>query len=174
MLVIHESLSDVDMSATAEKYKYMKDELLHFLFENLYNLCQLEKEIYIRSVQLNNEKLDLGIPSHQTHPHDKGLWAEYKDRYREMIMPICTETLIARGFAGSFGEPAEYDYLNTGCEKIFFIMKSRSRAVVEIHYEYGIGKMHQFVLQLKDGEWKINEKNYGFTSEIDRWHKDHI
>jgi len=169
---LHESFNNADITGTAEKFLHMKDELLPFLFENLHKICLLEDEIYLLSEKYVAEKPTLGIPRHIVHPKDKEMWADYRKRYREIVEPICTETLLKRGVAQSFAEPAEYDYIHTGCKKIFFIMKSKSRAVVEIHYKHGVKKMHQFVLQLKEDGWKISSKNYGYPrpGEIDKWH----
>ncbi|CEK36574.1 hypothetical protein UMC2_34441 [[Clostridium] sordellii] len=159
-------------NSTPEKYQEMKYELIPILINLLDEISILESTFIKKEEELESEKIKLGIPSHQTHPRDKDMWKEYKQKYRELIEGICTEELIEYGFANSMGDPGEYDYLKTGCE-LFFIMKSSKRAIIEIHFEEGISKKHQFILRKIDDNWKVSDKKYGFTGEK-TWYKDNI
>jgi len=156
----HKSFSKVDLSETPVKFHPMKDELLPFLLQNLHNFCLLEEEIYDRDEQLSNENKST----------DK-LWNEYKRHYTKLAKPICTEDMLKRLSLVSYGKPSRYGYLNTGCDKVIFKMKSQNKAVVEIHFQKGVGERHQFVLQKKEDGWKISDKNIGFASEKNKWHK---
>lgn len=170
---IEKQCIEINMGETPEKFQHMKDELLDFLLSNLRSLCQLEEEFYVRNEQLDKDKVTrLGLPRHHTHPESGDMWNEYSRRFLEIVTPICTQSLLKRGFARSIGNPAEYAYLNTGC-KISFIMKSANRAAIETSFKKGTVMKHQFILKKTEDGWKIDSKKYGFADE-DTWYIDGI
>ncbi len=171
-LAIKISKIEINSDNTKEKYKSMKDELVYLLINLLCNLCLLEEEIFVRNQKMEDDKLKAGIPTNQTAPGFKELWLEYQERYKKFIIPVCTSDLIKRGYAKSIGNPAKYAYLNNEC-KIYFIMKSKSRAVIEIYFFYGINQKNQFVIKKIDDSWKLSEVRYGFANKTN-WYIDHI
>ncbi|MCT4615108.1 MAG: hypothetical protein N4A49_09580 [Marinifilaceae bacterium] len=52
-------------------------------------------------------------------------------------------------------------------------MKSEKRAVVEIHYKYGMEEKDQFVIKKNEYGWRIDTKKYGFQSN-NKWFKDYL
>lgn len=149
---------EVDISQTPEKFQGMFDEIVNPLLKLLDELCTLEMETYAKSEAANDDSIDF--------------FSEYRKRYGELIKPMCTEKLMECNYAVSYGSPAEYEFLRTGC-KLFFIMKSCKRAAVEFQYDIGILKKKQFILMNIDGEWKISSVKYSFSDEKS-WHKDSI
>lgn len=156
----------LDTSQTSEKFLHLADEITRFLTDILQELHTLEQEIYERNELLMNPD-----EPNQLQPGEKELWAEYKQRRKEITDPVSLNP--SDEGSRSFGKPTEYEYLSYPDTKITFIMKSANRAVIETEYQYGIGRKHQFVLK-KDGEnWKIDTKKYGFPNET-TWYKDEL
>lgn len=157
---------NLDTSQTSEKFLHLADEITCFLTDILQELHSLEQEIYERNELLMNPD-----EPNQLQPGEKELWAEYKQRRKEITDPVSLNP--SDEGSRSFGKPTEYEYLSYPDTKITFIMKSANRAVIETEYQYGIGRKHQFVLK-KDGEnWKIDTKKYGFPNET-TWYKDEL
>lgn len=154
----------IDTSQTPDKFLHLMGETLSFLLQNLELLNKLEQEIFERSEALKNPE-----ERNQVQPGEKELWAEYRIRYKELTDPIC---MTPSNGGGSFGKPARYDYLGYPDTKIVFIAKSAHRAVIEMHYEYGIAKKEQFVLKKVEDSWKIDSKKYGFPDEASWWKDD--
>ena len=157
---------------TPEKYEKTADELIAFLLEFLGELNQLEEEIYIRDEKLVENKYKEGIPRHIVAPGSKELFAEYKERFGELAKDRCTAALLAQGYAGSYGNPTKYGYIN-GDFQLIFTMKSAKRAVIETRHYGGIEMKHQFVLKLTDEGWRVSERKYGFGNKT-TWYKEGI
>lgn len=156
----------LDTSQTSEKFLHLADEITRFLTDILQELHTLEQEIYERNELLMNPD-----EPNQLQPGEKELWAEYKQRRKEITDPISLNP--SDEGSRSFGKPTKYEYLSYPDTKITFIMKSANRAVIETEYQDGIGHKNQFVLK-KDGEnWKIDTKKYGFPDET-TWYKDEL
>lgn len=157
---------------TDEKYQSMQAVIVPILLKLLSDLNYLEDEIFVKDKQLTEDKLKLGISKNQVAPGSKELWVEYKERYGDIVTPVCTSNLLKRGYAGSISFPLRYGYINTGC-KLYFIMKSQNRAVVEIHFSHGIDMKDQFIFNKINDNWKLNQVKYGYQGE-DRWYIDSI
>lgn len=164
--------SEVTACDTPEKYLPMKDILVPAVVAFLRQLCALEEEIYQRSEKMEADKLRAGIPKSQMAPGSMELWEEYRERYGEIAKLHCTQKLLDRGYGRSYGCPATYAYLNTGC-KLDFTMKSPKKAVIVTHYHKGIDMKHQFVLKIEENEWNIDSVSYGYENES-TWHVDSI
>lgn len=150
---------NIDLSQTPEKFHHMKDEILPILVELLKKLTELEEKY--------------AITMNKNSSNSERLWAEYQEKYKEIILPICTEKLISRGYARSLSEPATYAYINAASSKIDFIMKSAKKITIETHFAHGVDKKHQFsIIQTLDG-WKIDSLKYGFEGETN-WYIYHI
>jgi len=72
--------------------------------------------------------------------------------------PIVKSSSDFSGYTGSLESPLRYVYIKTGC-KLYFIMKSQNRAVIE----------NQFTFNKVDNDWKLNQVKYGFEGE-DKWY----
>ena len=150
---------NIDISQTPEKFQYMKDEIIPILVEFLKKLTNLEDEY---QVLINKKSSKSAL-----------FWEEYKEKYKEIISPICTQKLMDRGYARSLSEPATYAYINAASSKIDFIMKSAKKITIETHFAHGVDKKHQFsIIQTLDG-WKIDSLKYGFEGETN-WYIYHI
>ena len=158
---------EIDKSQTPEKFQYLADEIIDFLRDKLQMLDKLENEVFKRQQILESKRTSPNL----THPDERALWTEYKNRCEEIIRPISSEPY--NGNSRTLSKPAKYEYLTYPNTKIFFIMKSANRAVVELHFEDGIQKKEQFVLKKDGNEWKIETKKYGFPDE-NTWWKDEI
>ncbi|MEG0275864.1 MAG: hypothetical protein RR630_02445 [Coprobacillus sp.] len=156
----------VDMSQTPEQYHKYKDEIVLPLVEVLRKICVLEENCMKQNEILDANKKKQGLPESQVADGWVEMMNQYKVDYGKVVEPICTEKLLKRGYAGSYGQPAQYAYINTGCE-MYFIMKSSKKAIVETHFPHGIKMKHQFVFRNVDGQWLIDEKKYGFDTD---WH----
>lgn len=162
----------LDVSATSDAFKPMAEVLLPPFLRLLQSLCALEQEVYDRMQVLKAKRDAKGLPAHQSPEGSRELWDEYKTRYRQMVTPMATQKLLSRIIAGSFCNPPQYGYINTGCT-LHFIMKSAARVTVEIDYIHGIQLKHQFVLRSTEDGWKIDSKKYGFKGET-TWYIDSI
>lgn len=156
----------IDVSQTPEKYQVYKDEIVLPLIEALRKICVLEENCIKQNEILEDNKIKQGIPKWQVADGWQEMTDQYAVDYGSVVEPICTDKLLERGYARSYGKPAQYAYVNTGC-KIFFIMKSNKKAIVETHFHHGIETKHQFVFKNVDGRWLIDEKKYGHG---DDWH----
>lgn len=168
-----EEMSEYGMNITIvdtpEKYEKMADELIPFLTEFLRASNKLEDEIYAKDRKLEENKYKLGIPAHIIGPGQKEMFGEFRSRFKELAKDKCTEELLKKSSKGSFGSPAEYEYIDKKCE-IVFTMKSAKKAVIETRFRHGTDMKHQFVFKLTDEGWRINEKKYGFGDET-TWYK---
>lgn len=150
----------VDTSKTSEKFLHMKDTIVPLILKTLKALCALEEEYILIKKKQGDSFFELS-------------WDEYKERYKDIITPVCTEKLLKRGYADSLSKPATYSYLNTSQCKIDFIMRSAKKAVVETHFDYGIKQKHQItIIDTSDG-WKIDEFKYGYEDETS-WNNYHL
>lgn len=163
---------EIVSEGTPEKHLPMMDVLITPLIELLKQLSELENEVFEKSTQLKEESIKAGNPTWREPAGRKELFAEYKEKYGQFVIPRCTEKLLKRGYASGCSKPASYDYVNTGC-KIVFSMKTANRAVIETHYPHGVDAKHQFILRNIDGEWKIDSVKYGYGDEA-IWHDYHI
>ena len=155
-----------------EKFRPFQEEICSFLFEMLQDINNLEKEIFERNNELEAQKIKAGIPKHQVPQGWKELRDEFRERYFKIIDGKCTEKLLKRGYAGSFGNPQKFGYIH-GEYRADFIMKSEKKAVIETHYSHGVDSKHKFVLKKNDGKWLLDEVYYGFENE-DHWYADNI
>ncbi|RZJ34001.1 MAG: hypothetical protein EOO51_11635 [Flavobacterium sp.] len=157
----------VDSSQTPEKFQHFKSEAVEFLLGTLQSLDELEREINERYEILQAKRGS----SSQVHPDESGLWQEYAKRCEEIIAPVSAKPYQQN--SRSFGKPTAYEYLTYPATTYSFIMKSDSRAVVEMEYDWGVQKKEQFILKNDGNGWKIDAKKYGFPGE-ETWHKDEL
>lgn len=151
------------------KYAPLMNEICDPLFEMLKQHSVLEKEIFERDEQLEREKEKAGIPSYQTAPGWKELMKEYRERMYSLLKPNCTDKLLSRGYAGQYGNPQKFGYLNGDCV-VEFKMRYADKASVETHYtKAGLAQKHKIVIRLTDGRWLVDELYYGFEKEKS-WH----
>ena len=158
----------LDISETPEKYRLNITSILQPLIKLLRDINKLEDSYFALNQQKNQEKLKQGIPAHQCYPGWKQVRQEYRQKYFNLIKPLCSEKLLKRGYALSLSKPNAFFYVNTDC-KLKFIMKSAHKASVIFFYEWGIAKKDKFVLRNIDGQWKIDEFYYGFPDQK-TWH----
>lgn len=151
-----------------EKFKSFQEEVCDFLFEMLQECNILEKEIYERDRELKAKSIEAGNPEWLVPEGWHELMDEFKERFFKIIDGKCTEKLMKRGYARSFGDPQEFGYLNEECRAVF-IMKSAQKAVVETHYSQGVECKHKFVLKKMEDKWLLDEFYYGFEDE-DHWY----
>lgn len=156
----------------SEKFKGFQDEVCGFLFDMLRELAALEKEIFERNEEYERQKIKNGIPKHQIYPEFPDLVDEFKTRYKGIVETRCTEKLFKRGYAGSFGKPQKYGYIDGDCT-VYFKMRSAEKATVETHYHKGIDCKHKFTLICADGRWLVDAVHYGFENDK-TWHVDII
>ena len=158
---------NVDSNHTPEKFQHFKDELISFLTDNLLKLDALENEIFQRHEVLKSQRSS----PNQSHPDEESLWDDYFERCKAIINPISVSN--SNEISRSFGNPSQYHYLLRPNTKMFFIMKSDNRAVIETHFEVGVQKKEQFVIKKIDEIWKIEGKKYNFPDET-TWYKDEL
>lgn len=163
---------EIEISNTSDKFYSTVDTVLAQVLELLKALSTLEREVYERTEKLNKKKFEAGIPFNQMAPGAKELWTEYIERYKRLVTPVCTERLLKRGYARSFGKPGKYDYINTKC-KIVCTMKSTQKATIETFFHNGVDMRQEFIIKNIDNEWKIDEVKYSFSNET-TWHTDGI
>lgn len=156
----------VDKSRTPEKFQHLIDEILNFLISNLRTLDNLEKEIYERHQFLQTEIAS----GNSIYADEDRLWEDYFQRCQEIIAPISSKPYKD---TRTFGKPTHYDYLNNENTEIIVIIKSISRATVELYFNNGIAKKEQFILKKDNDNWKVDTRKYSFPSE-DIWRKDEI
>lgn len=161
------------ISEANEKFKDIQDEICGFLFDLLRRIDEIEKDVFNKSEELKRKKAELGIPKHQVGPGENELWDEYEERLGEIVKPACTEKLLKRRYACSFGKPSKYGYIGGECTARF-IMKTAKRAVVQTDFMHGTPQSHKFVIRDVDGKWLVDEVYYGFQSDPDKWYSDNI
>ena len=158
---LHKSFENINLDSTLEKYRHMKDEILPFLFELLYKISLLEEEMSIWMNKLKAEKDALGIVG-QTHVDEPKVWAEYERRMNELITPFCAESLLKTNTPRAIQGPPRYHYLRSGCEAVYFTMKSPKRAEVEVRWIRGMEYKEKFVLTKIDDSWKVKDVQTGY------------
>lgn len=156
-----------------EKFKDRQNEICGFLFDLIRKINEIEKDVFDKSEELKRKKAELGIPKHQVGPGENELWDEYGQRLGEVVKPACTEKLLKRRYACSFGKPQKYGYIDGECTARF-IMKTAKRAVVQTDFMHGTPQSHKFVIRDVDGKWLVDEVYYGFQSDPDKWYSDNI
>ncbi|MFV0517552.1 MAG: hypothetical protein ACK5MV_09155 [Aminipila sp.] len=152
--------TQIDTFKTNEKFLYMKDEIVSLIIKTLKSLCELEEEYTLIEKKQGASFFELS-------------WDDYKERYKAIIAPVCTEKLLKRGYADVLSSPATYAYLNTSKCKIDFIMKNEKKAVVETHFDNGIKQKHQITAINTPNGWKIDSFKYGYEDET-TWNNYHI
>ncbi len=152
------------INQASEKFKDLQDEICGTLFDLLRKINVLEKEISARDEELEEKSPD----PHLYTPEMDQLWSEYRKRLGDILKPACSEKLLNRGYGQSFSDPAKYACIDGDC-KVYFIMKSAKKAVVEIHVQRPGRSNHKFVLKDIDGKWLVDEVYYGFESNPDKW-----
>ena len=142
---------------TPEKFRPLAEEIVPPLIELLRGLCALEEKFCARGQKQRAERPG-GIYSTQAHPNSKALWDYYRDAYKALLDPRCTEKLLARrrDCCQSMGDPADFACLK-GAAEVVFTMKSKSKAVVIVRAFDGFGSDCRFELKPEAGEWKINQ-----------------
>ena len=156
----------------SEKFKPFQDDVCGMLFEMLRELAELEKDIFERDRAYNEQKLQNGIPKNQIYPEWKDLMDEYRMKYKGIVERRCTEKLLKRGYAGSFGSPQKYGYIDGEC-MANFKMRAFDKATVETHYKRSLEHKQKFSLVLIDGKWLLDAVYYGFENDK-TWHVDNI
>ena len=158
---------------TPEKFRSLAEEIVTPRVELLRRRNELEREICARSLKLREAKAAEGISPHQSAPEEESLWKEYRRRYLELVAPRCTEKLLKRGAAGSFGKPAKYDYLFGSPEpEAYFTMKSAKKAVVSTQNPVSYGYRYRFILRPFEGEWKVDGAERAF-GDREEWSVEH-
>jgi hypothetical protein len=161
----------IDMSQTPEKFRHMKEELVPPLLEILRKLDEIEKKHYAISRELNKErehvKAEGGSTDEVSRRHSKN-WDDFAAARKEVVAEFVTEKCVVS--SNSMSNPSEYFYISGESNpRVYFVMKTAKRAVVEFHYKRGLDKSHQFVWRNIDDVWKIDEKKYGYGG--DKWSK---
>ena len=163
----------MEIADTPEKFRPMAEELAPPLVELLRQLSALEEQFCRRSQALKSAREARG--ERYVSQEEQDIWTRYKEAYGRLLEGRCTQALLDRGYAGSFGDPTAYGYLNTGC-RLTFTMKSPGRAVVETRPSTGKAwdLCHQFLLRNTPEGWRIDRVSYGFAGGPGKWHIFHI
>ncbi len=156
------------INQASEKFKNLQDEICGTLFDLLRKLTTLENEIYERHEAIMGKTRD----SHEATPEWMMLWSEYRKQLGDILKPACSEKLLKRGYGASFKNPAKYAYIDGNC-KVYFIMKTAKKAVIETHDQDAGLVNHKFVLKNIDGKWIVDETYYGFETNPDKWLVDY-
>lgn len=152
------------INQASEKFKGFQDEICGTLFDLLRQITTLENEIYERHEAIMGKIRG----SHEATPEWMMLWSEYKKRLGDILKPACSEKLLKKGYGASFQSSTKYGYIDGDC-KVYFIMKTAKKAVIETHVQ-GAGMVnHKFVLKDIDGKWIVDEVYYGFETTPDKW-----
>ncbi len=157
----------IDASQTPEKFRHFQDEVFNFLIPILKSLHELEANAQKKMEALEKKRSS----PNQVHPDEDGVWNEYIEKSKQIIAPVSFKPY--GGHPRSIGKPTSYEYLTYPNSKFYFIMKSENRAVVEVHFEYGMAEKNQFVLKKVENDWKIDSRKYGFPDE-ETWHTDEL
>lgn len=159
------------ISDTTPKYESMAGELVPFLLDFLRESNKLERKMAEKSFQLEESRRKPGARVGGNPEETKALFKEYKELFYEIAKDKCTEKLLSRGYAVSFGGNGKYGYVDKEFQ-LKFTMKSAKKAVIETHFHKGYGETkHQFTLKLTDDGWRINERKYSYDDET-VWYKD--
>ncbi|MCX8526170.1 hypothetical protein OF897_19840 [Chryseobacterium formosus] len=153
----------INTSQTPEKFIHSANEIITFLVESLQKIDILDKEVFERNEALLNPKEPSLI-----QPGEMELVAEYTERRKMITDSISLKPQEDFGYFP--GKPSRYDYMNDTTVKIDFIMKSNTRAVIEIEYEYFTKRKDQFIIRNVENNWKIESKNV-LLSRKDGWEK---
>ncbi len=152
------------INQASDKFKGFQDEICGTLFDLLRKITALENEMSERNEAIMGKIRG----SHEATPEWMMLWSEYKKRLGDILKPACSEKLLKRGYGASFKNPAKYAYIDGDC-KVYFIMKTAKKAVIETHDQGADLVNHKFVLKDIDGKWIVDEVYYGFESNPDKW-----
>ena len=117
---------------TPERFRPLAEEIVPPLVELLRGLCALEEKFYARDRKQKAARPG-GIYSTQAHPNSQSLWEHYREAYRALLDPHCTEKLLSRrrDCCQSMGDPADFACLK-GEAEVLFTMKSGSKAVAVV------------------------------------------
>ena len=80
---------------TPERFRPLAEEIVPPLVELLRGLCALEEKFYARDRKQKAARPG-GIYSTQAHPNSQSLWEHYREAYRALLDPHCTEKLLSR------------------------------------------------------------------------------
>lgn len=145
---------------TPERFRPLAEEIVPPLVELLRGLCALEEKFYARDRKQKAARPG-GIYSTQAHPNSKSLWEHYREAYRALLDPHCTEKLLSRrrDCCQSMGDPADFACLK-GEAKVLFTMKSGGKAVAVVRAYDGFGSDCRFELKPEGGRWKIDKVSH--------------
>lgn len=160
------------INEASEKFKDKQDELCGLLFDMLRRINALEREFIARDKKLFEEK---------RFSETKDMFAEYRERYGEIVKDKCTEKLLAKPYGMSLNSEilyafAEEDFKGIDRKEcvVTFQMNSPKRAVIEFRCKRSSQeRADKFTLVKQDEKWLVN--SHDWWSEYDCvWHRGGI
>lgn len=160
------------INEASEKFKDNQDELCGMLFDMLRRINALEREFVARGKQLFEEK---------RFSETKAMFAEYRERYGEIVGDKCTEKLLSKPYGMSLNTPILYafakeDFVGVDGKEcvVTFQMNAPKRAVIEFRFKRSSKERADKFTLIKQGEkWRVNAHDW--WTEYDRvWHRGHI
>lgn len=157
-----------------EKFQHMQDELCPPLFAMLREINALEKEFRERSDRITAQYLSTTEPK-PAPDATPNMWAEYRERYGQIVSDKCTEKLLDKYYyGGRLSSPPQYAYIDGECE-VTFTMKVPKRAVIETHYSLcsSVDSKHRFTLIKENNKWLLNSVEHCNNRDT-VWHRGSI
>ena len=147
------------INEAADKFKDKQSELCEFLFGMLREINILEREFVACDKKLFEEK---------RFSETKDMFAEYRERYREIVKDKCTEKLLAKGYGQSFYSEITYLFTEEDFKgidgkacTITFQMNAPRRAVIEARYKRSSQERADKFTLIKQGDkWLIDAHNW--------------
>ena len=133
---------------TPDAYISMKDELLSMLLGHLQTLKTLEEDA--------NHQYDSHPDLAQTEAFLTPLFKQYREQYGKEVRTFCTDSLMQKGYAKSFGKPGEYAFLEEPYV-VSFTMKQEDHASLTFCYHNILNVQKRFVLKRINGNWFVDE-----------------
>lgn len=160
------------INESADKFKNMQAEICEPLFDLLRRINEQERSMYDNDCEIRARSKELSAEEEDNER--KQMWEVYRANCKKIVEERCTEKLIKRGYARSFGPNPMYGYIN-GDFTAIFRMKSPKKATVEFVLDTkGIERfLHTFTMVQIGGKWFVDTFTYGSDKKLIR-RKTHI
>lgn len=160
------------VNQAADKFKDKQSEVCESLFDLLRRINAQERLMYDKDCEIRTRSKELSAVEEENER--KQMWEVYRANCKEIVEERCTEKLIKRGYAKSFGPNPMYGYID-GDFTAIFKMSSPKKATVEFVLDVkGTERfLHTFTMVYCSGKWLADSFTYGSDKQLIR-RKTHI
>lgn len=160
------------INEAGDKFKDKQAEVCGRLFELLRLMNEQESSMYEKDCEIRARGKELSAEEEKAE-RDR-IWEDYRSNVGKIVEEYCTEKLIKRGYARSFGPEPMYGYIDGNFTAIFRMNTPKKAAVEFVLDTKGTERfLHTFTMVQSGGKWLADTFTYGSDKKLIR-RKTHI